>query len=283
MKAIDAAFLRLRKAGEKGLVVYLTAGDPDSPASLDYFKAAADAGADILEVGVPFSDPTADGPTIEAAARRALDGGMNVSGALDLVRRLRKTHATPVVLFGYYNPFLRYGQKSLWRDALAAGVDGFLIVDLPFEEAGGAVSEMREKGLSWIPLAAPTSGLDRIRAIRPRRFRLHVPHLGHRRDGRPGNAAAGDAVVVEGSEIRRPASPGRGVRHFDPRDGPRGDAPRRRRGGGKRLREDRGTERQVPPRPRGAFQVRPVPQIRPEVTMIWRFDCSGRRTKATRR
>lgn len=165
MKAIDAAFLRLRKAGEKGLVVYLTAGDPDSPASLDYFKAAADAGADILEVGVPFSDPTADGPTIEAAARRALDGGMNVSGALDLVRRLRKTHATPVVLFGYYNPFLRYGQKSLWRDALAAGVDGFLIVDLPLEEAGEAVSEMREKGLSWIPLAAPTSGLDRIRAI----------------------------------------------------------------------------------------------------------------------
>ncbi|MBP2673708.1 MAG: trpA [Deltaproteobacteria bacterium] len=165
MTAIDAAFRRLRDAGEKGLVAYLTAGDPDPVSSLAYFRAAADAGADILEVGVPFSDPTADGPTIEAASRRALAGGMNVRGAIELVRRLRKTHSTPVVLFGYYNPFLRYGQQALWRDARAAGVDGFLIVDLPLEEARGAVSEMRAEGLSWIPLAAPTSGIDRIRAI----------------------------------------------------------------------------------------------------------------------
>jgi tryptophan synthase alpha chain len=165
MTAIDAAFVRLRKAGEKGLVVYLTAGDPDPASSLSYFKAAADAGADILEVGVPFSDPTADGPTIEAASRRALDAGMTVSGALDLVRRFRRTHETPVVLFGYYNPFFRYGRERLWRDARAAGVDGFLIVDLPFEEARGDISEMRKEGLSWIPLAAPTSGIDRIRAF----------------------------------------------------------------------------------------------------------------------
>lgn len=165
MTAIDAAFHRLREAGEKGLVVYLTAGDPDPETALSYFRAAADAGADILEVGVPFSDPTADGPTIEAASRRALAAGMSVRGAIELVRRLRKTHATPVVLFGYYNPFFRYGQEALWRDARAAGVDGFLIVDLPYEEARGAVSEMRERGLSWIPLASPTSGLDRIRAF----------------------------------------------------------------------------------------------------------------------
>jgi tryptophan synthase alpha chain len=165
MSAIDAAFLRLRKEGEKGLVVYLTAGDPDPKAALSYFRAAADAGADILEVGVPFSDPTADGPTIEAAARRALDGGMNVTKALELVQGLRKTHATPVVLFGYYNPFLRYGHEALWRDARASGADGFLIVDLPLEEAGEAVSEMRKEGLAWIPLAAPTSGIPRIRAF----------------------------------------------------------------------------------------------------------------------
>jgi tryptophan synthase alpha chain len=165
MTAIDAAFRRLREAGEKGLVVYLTAGDPDPASSLSYFRAAADAGADILEVGVPFSDPTADGPTIEAASRRALSSGMGVEGALELVRRLRKTHATPVVLFGYYNPFFRYGREALWRDAQAAGVDGFLIVDLPYEEARGDAAKMRERGLSWIPLAAPTSGFERIRAF----------------------------------------------------------------------------------------------------------------------
>lgn len=165
MTAIYAAFRRLRETGEKGLVAYLTAGDPDPSTAADYFRAAADAGADLLEVGVPFSDPTADGPTIEAASRRALAGGMNVHRALDLVRRFRKTHDTPVVLFGYYNPFFRYGQKALWRDARSAGADGFLIVDLPYEEAGGAVSEMREEGLAWIPLAAPTSGIDRIRAF----------------------------------------------------------------------------------------------------------------------
>ncbi len=165
MTAIDAAFRRLRETGEKGLVAYLTAGDPDPSTAADYFRAAADAGADLLEVGVPFSDPTADGPTIEAASRRALAAGMNVPKALELVQRIRKTHATPVVLFGYYNPFLRYGLGNLWRDARAAGVDGFLIVDLPFEEAGEAVRGMRAEGLSWIPLAAPTSGMERIRAI----------------------------------------------------------------------------------------------------------------------
>ncbi|MCL1926258.1 MAG: tryptophan synthase subunit alpha [Syntrophorhabdaceae bacterium] len=163
MNAINDTFLKLKNAGEKGLVVYLTAGDPDFKSSLSYLRAAADGGADILEVGVPFSDPTADGPTIEAASRRALAGGMNVRKALELVHELQKTHSTPVVLFGYYNPFFRYGQTSLWKDARAAGVDGFLVVDLPYEEAGVAIDEMRKEGLCWIPLAAPTSGIGRIR------------------------------------------------------------------------------------------------------------------------
>jgi len=163
--AIDAAFRRLRAAGERGLVVYLTAGDPTPAASLRYLRAAADAGADILEVGVPFSDPTADGPTIEAASRRALSSGMNVAGALELVRRFRRTHATPVVLFGYCNPFHRYGWPSLCEDAREAGVDGFLVVDLPFEERGEALPSIRKAGLDWIPLAAPTSGMSRVRAV----------------------------------------------------------------------------------------------------------------------
>ncbi|MCL2102686.1 MAG: tryptophan synthase subunit alpha [Syntrophorhabdaceae bacterium] len=163
MNAIAGAFRKLGETEEKGLVVYLTAGDPDFKSSLSYFRAVADGGADILEVGVPFSDPTADGPTIEAASRRALAGGMSVTRALELVHELRKTHSTPVVLFGYYNPFFRYGQKQLWKDARAAGVDGFLVVDLPYEEAGAAIEETRSEGLCWIPLAAPTSGMERIR------------------------------------------------------------------------------------------------------------------------
>jgi tryptophan synthase alpha chain len=163
--AIDAAFRRLRASGERGLVVYLTAGDPTPAASLRYLRAAADAGADIIEVGVPFSDPTADGPTIEAASRRALLSGMNVAGALELVRRFRGTHTTPIVLFGYYNPFYRYGWPSLCRDAREAGVDGFLVVDLPFEESGEALPCLREAGLDWVPLAAPTSGMARVRAV----------------------------------------------------------------------------------------------------------------------
>jgi tryptophan synthase alpha chain len=165
MTAIDAAFRRLRASGEKGLVVYLTAGDPTPAASLRYLRTAADAGADIIEVGVPFSDPTADGPTIEAASRRALSSGMNVAGAIELVRRFRRTHATPVVLFGYCNPFLRYGWPALCKDARAAGVDGFLVVDLPFEETGEVMPSIRKAGLDWIPLAAPTSGMSRVRAV----------------------------------------------------------------------------------------------------------------------
>ena len=165
MNAIGFAFRGLAARGEKGLVVYLTAGDPTPATALSYFRAAADAGADVLEVGVPFSDPTADGPTIEAASRRALANGMSVGRALDLVRGFRKTHPTPIVLFGYFNPFLRYGPAALARDARSAGVDGLLVVDLPLEEAGEILPGIRSEGLAWIPLASPTSGMDRIRAV----------------------------------------------------------------------------------------------------------------------
>ncbi len=163
MSRIDDAFRSLAREGGKGLVVYLTAGDPSPAASLSYLRAAADGGADILEVGIPFSDPTADGPTIQAASRRAIDGGMTPAGALALVAALRRTHGTPVVLFGYYNPFLSYGIPRLCRDARSAGADGFLVVDLPPEESGEMRPQVREKGMDWIPLATPTSGGARIR------------------------------------------------------------------------------------------------------------------------
>lgn len=163
MSRIDAAFASVAKAGEKGLVVYLTAGDPGRAASLAYLRAAADGGADIVEVGVPFSDPMADGPTIQAASRRALEAGMTPEGVLSLVSGFRKTHSTPVVLFGYFNPFLRYGLPRLCRDARGAGVDGVLVVDLPLEESGEMTPAARREGLDWIALASPTSGKDRIR------------------------------------------------------------------------------------------------------------------------
>jgi len=159
---IDDAFASLKERGEKGLVVYLTAGDPSAAASLSYLRAAADGGADFLEVGIPFSDPMADGPTIEAASRRALDRGMTMVRVLSMVRELRKTHSLPVVLFGYYNPFFRYGIPRFCRDARAAGVDGVLVVDLPYEESAEMAPAVRKTGMDWIPLASPTSSPGRI-------------------------------------------------------------------------------------------------------------------------
>ena len=163
MSRIDNAFLSLKRTGEKGLVVYLTAGDPNPAASLAYLRAAADGGADLLEVGIPFSDPTADGPTIQAASRRAIGGGMSVARALGLVSLLRRTHETPVVLFGYYNPFLSFGVPKLCREAREAGADGFLVVDLPPEESREMRPAVLGAGMDWIPLATPTSGPGRIR------------------------------------------------------------------------------------------------------------------------
>ncbi len=163
MSRIDDAFRTLERGGEKGLVVYLTAGDPSPAASLSYLRAAADAGADVLEVGIPFSDPTADGPAIQGASRRAIDGGMTPARAIALVSELRRTHGTPVVLFGYYNPFLSYGIPRLCRDARESGADGFLVVDLPPEESREMRPQVRREGLDWISLATPTSGPARIR------------------------------------------------------------------------------------------------------------------------
>ena len=163
MTRIEGLFSAVRKTGETALVVYLTAGDPDRTASLEYISAAAEGGADIIEVGIPFSDPTADGPTIQSASGRALAAGTTVREVFSLVSSFRKRCDTPVVLFGYYNPIFRYGVDPFCRDAGRAGADGVLVVDLPAEEAKEMVSSAKQAGLNWIPLAAPTSGRDRIR------------------------------------------------------------------------------------------------------------------------
>ncbi len=162
MSRIGTAFSRIRSEGRKGLVTYLTAGDPTPEASLSYLLAATEGGADILEVGVPFSDPMADGPTIQAASRRSLDAGTSVERVLEIVRRVRSASEIPIVLFGYFNPFLQYGIAALCRDSREAGADGMLVVDLPLEESGEMLPDARREGLDWIPLASPTSGESRI-------------------------------------------------------------------------------------------------------------------------
>jgi tryptophan synthase alpha chain len=165
MNRLVATFETLKSAGKKGLVGYLTAGDPDPAKSLDHVLAALENGLDVLELGVPFSDPTADGPTIQAASHRALAGGMTVGRALEMVKAIRARSPKPIVLFGYANPFFRYGFDRLCRDAAGAGADGFLVVDLPYEESGPFVAETERNDLCFIPLVAPTTPLDRVSMI----------------------------------------------------------------------------------------------------------------------
>jgi tryptophan synthase alpha chain len=159
---ITQVFEQLKADGRKGLIGYLTAGDPDAEQSEQRVRRALQCGVDILELGVPFSDPTADGPVVGAAARRALDAGMTVGGALAMVRRLRRDFAQPIVLFGYANPFFRYGYEALARDAAEAGADGVLAVDLPFEEKDELATSLQAAGLAFIPLVAPTTPPSRM-------------------------------------------------------------------------------------------------------------------------
>jgi tryptophan synthase alpha chain len=128
----------------------------------DLVVAAAEAGADVIELGVPFSDPTADGPAIQRAAERALEGGTTLVKVLQTVAAIRKRTEVPILLFGYYNPILSYGERKLVDDAAAAGADGFLVVNLPPEESEGLRGPAVEKGLDFVPLVAPTSNPERI-------------------------------------------------------------------------------------------------------------------------
>lgn len=157
MNRISTRFEELKRAGKKGLVAYLTAGDPDVETSERHIRSAIDGGIDILELGVPFSDPTADGPVIQEAAQRALSSGITVGKVLEMVSRIRRYSNIPVILFGYANPFFRHGYEKICSDAAKAGVDGMLIVDMPFEESGELRPYMDKYGLCFIPLIAPTT------------------------------------------------------------------------------------------------------------------------------
>lgn len=165
MSRIAEVLAARRAQGRSALIPYLTAGDPslaDTPALV---RAAVAAGADVIELGVPFSDPMADGPVLQRAAGRALAAGTSLPRILETVGEVRREVATPIVLFGYYNPFFRYGVDAIARDAAAAGVDGVLCVDLPPEEAGELRAAARCAGLDLIALLAPTTPATRVRQI----------------------------------------------------------------------------------------------------------------------
>jgi tryptophan synthase alpha chain len=162
---IACRFEELRSTGDLGLVAYLTAGDPSLEATRGIVLAAAAAGADVVELGVPFSDPLADGPVIQRASERALAAGTTLSAVLDLVRDIRRVSQVPLVLFSYFNPVLQMGLESFAARAQASGADGVLITDLPPEDSGDYRHALRSHGLDTIFLAAPTTGDDRMRRI----------------------------------------------------------------------------------------------------------------------
>lgn len=165
MSRIAGCFSEAKRNGRKVLVGYLTAGDPDLEKSEENIRAAVKNGVDVLELGVPFSDPTADGPEIQAASGRALASGMDVARCFRLAASVRRFFDGPIVLFGYTNPFYKYGFAKLCRDAARVGVDGFLVVDMPHEESGELTTKMKRYGLDFITLVAPTTPLDRMRRI----------------------------------------------------------------------------------------------------------------------
>src|SRR6266481_910203 len=161
---ISKRFAELRASGELGIVAYITAGDPSLDASLKFVRALADAGADVIELGVPFSDPLADGPTIQRASERALKAGTTLTAVLDLVRRIRQSSQVPLVLFSYYNPILQMGLEKFASSAASAGADGVLATDLTPEESDD-YRRILAHHLDTIFLGAPTSTDERLAKI----------------------------------------------------------------------------------------------------------------------
>jgi tryptophan synthase alpha chain len=163
---LDLRFAELKQAGRAGLVTFVTAGDPDPATSLALVRALPGAGADVIELGMPFTDPMADGPSIQASSLRALAAGQTMKKTLALVRDFRREdEATPIVLMGYYNPIYQYGVAKFLTDAKKAGVDGLIVVDLPPEEDDELCLPAKAAGLHFIRLATPTTDDKRLPAV----------------------------------------------------------------------------------------------------------------------
>jgi tryptophan synthase alpha chain len=165
MNRIATVCEEMRRKGERALVGFVTAGDPTLEVSMDIVKTMCAAGLDILELGVPFSDPTADGPVIQRSSGRALKAGASLTRVLEMARELRRTSPIPIVLFSYYNPILAYGVARFFTDARAADVDGLLVVDLPPEESDEMTSAWAGNELALIRLVAPTTPPERMATI----------------------------------------------------------------------------------------------------------------------
>jgi tryptophan synthase alpha chain len=165
---IDEAFSELRREGKKGFIPFITAGDPDLATTEKILIELSQAGATVIELGVPFSDPMADGPTIQRSSERALKHGFGLRDVLGTIASARRTIETPIILFSYFNPLLQFGIKRLAEDAKAAGVDGVLVTDLSPEEAGEFDGALRANDLDMIFLVAPTSTDERLKLVAER-------------------------------------------------------------------------------------------------------------------
>lgn len=196
---IDTRFAELKQAGRSAFVTFVMAGDPDPATSLEIIKALPKSGADVIELGMPFTDPMADGPSIQAAGLRALKVGMTLKKTLDLVRDFRRDdNATPIVLMGYYNPIYIYGVDKFLVDAKSAGIDGLIIVDLPPEEDDELCLPAMKAGLNFIRLATPTTDDKRLPTVLANTsgFVYYVAITGIT------GAAAADATAVSGAVAR---------------------------------------------------------------------------------
>ena len=212
---IDRRFAALKKDGRAALVTFLTAGDPDPETSLAILRALPAAGADVIELGMPFTDPMADGPAIQAAGLRALKAGQTLKKTLDLVRAFRTgDDATPIVLMGYYNPIYIYGVDRFLTDAKAAGVDGLIVVDLPPEEDDELCLPALKAGLSFIRLATPTTDDRRLPAVLANTsgFVYYVSITGITGAATPDPSQVNAAVARIKRHTRLPVAVGFGVR-----------------------------------------------------------------------
>jgi tryptophan synthase alpha chain len=215
---IDARFAELKKEGRSAFVTFLTAGDPDPDTSLQIVKALPKAGADIIEIGMPFTDPMADGPSIQAAGLRALKAGMTLKKTLAMVRAFREgDNATPLVLMGYYNPIYIYGVDRFLSDAKSAGVDGLIIVDLPPEEDTELCMPALKAGLNFIRLATPTTDDKRLPAVLANTsgFVYYVSITGITGAGAADSKAVGEAVARIKRHTGLPVCVGFGIRTPD--------------------------------------------------------------------